>query len=380
MESGTMLYHPSLRLFISAQLLSYEKINPQSFKGSITRYPKFIAFLKQLQSKIVQDRKKVKAEFKLVPVETIISSNKKLKSVSALYQKGRISSKVLLDFEKQVILAVRCSGLELEEASAIKQWEAHNLKNRKKILLLLPKFRDKLTNNEVDIEFTKKTLIDLGYVVKVIYYRKDIPTLNDYDQLWLLSAHTNRPSDPKHKLMGKPGEISERSFKSLEQFLKKQKGLYILGDNFPFYHQADLIAKRLHQAEYYHVDSSKGMISVMRHGSQPFKDKEKEAKSCIAIDHEVFSGIYQFFEGDTVSAIKPGEKLKTIAYGTSGDPILCIPHDTEQFILYDSGFTRILDKYIHDEYSTRQWIKNVAFYLEGKKRQDLIPEYKSSKP
>ena len=330
----------------------YKKEDPSSIKGQQKRSELFIKYLEQLQIKIKSDLERSGRSFQIVNVRECLKSDRKLSIPFSQYLKGRLSSSKVNTFEMQVMSKISMAGIPKEKRKALEEWESESAGNRKKILILR-------AFEEVTFEFLEATLTDLGYDVSIKEYGEKLSVrLRDFHQVWLFSGY-----------IPQKGANPKKDLKKFKEYLKSGKGLYILADNDPYLIHANMLSEGLHDASISGFYKGQQMIDIF-----DYKNNENlysEGKTNWAYDHELLTGIYSLYEGDTISNISDSDSLEIVLRASDGKPLVSTSQDDKELIVYDCGYTRLMDKHMKDPYNTRLWIKNVATYLNGHKRSDL---------
>jgi hypothetical protein len=347
-----------LLLFTSAysqEIISedYLKLDSSKKTSQIERCELFVKFLEQLQIKLKKDLEKSKRGFEVKDVKELLSADPKLKKLLLLYSQGKLTAKLVNNFEKQATTKISKAGLPKEQKQALEQWDSSSATSRKKILILRGFERGRLT-------FLETTLTDLGYDVKVKNYGvKSTGSFREYDQIWLISGARSGVKDADIR----------RDIRKFKNYVASGNGLYVLADNDPFFHHANMLSQELHKAEIVGSYEGRQMIDIYGYNDQinlEYEDKEKKT-----FDHELLTGIYSLYEGVTISNISESEQLNIVLRASDGKALVCTSKKEKELIVYDCGFTRLFDKWMVDPYNTRLWIRNVATYLNGHKRKDL---------
>ena len=150
--------------------------------------------------------------------------------------------------------------------------------------------------------------------------------------------------------------LSEQHIDVISEFFHKGKGVYIWGDNQPYYVDANRVAQRLIECSMsgnWHAD--KVVNEAMKDGDIGF------------MKHQITTGLEFLYEGITVAEIHyPEEKLYPILRGSDGRIVSgCYDSDGKRAIL-DGGFTRLFLKW--DDAGTARFVKNAAAWLVNRER------------
>ena len=216
----------------------------------------------------------------------------------------------------------------------------------------------------------------LGFEVDVLKAPAHLPDLSPYDQLWIVS--------------GMGGTFDESDAVKVERFLAAGKGVYVMADNTPYIHEANVIGRHLHQISFDGGYLGEQTISVMTADqikkliadAMQKEDMDKLAEyrragyfngTFYAEDHEILTGIKKLFEGCTISTMTKSPDLEVIIRASDNQSLVAVSTEPGQRIVYDGGFTRLYYRWNeHAEISTL-WYRNIAAYLLGKTRKDLTP-------
>jgi hypothetical protein len=167
--------------------------------------------------------------------------------------------------------------------------------------------------------------------------------LEKASQLWVISNATPMLS-PKH-------------LDVIQRFFEQGHGVYVWGDNDPYYADANAVAKRLVGA------SMAGNLP----GAQVVGLRPPGATTPgLLRDHLVTTGIEQLYEGITIATVTPGPNMQSLLFGSADNLVTSIyEHDGKRAIV-DGGFTRL---YVHwDTAGTARYVKNAAAWLANAER------------
>lgn len=162
-------------------------------------------------------------------------------------------------------------------------------------------------------------------------------------QLWVISG-----SSPL---------LDEAHLRIIKKFFDKGHGVYVWGDNEPYYADANAVASRLVGAT----------MSGNLPGAQVVGMRAPGATGPgLTRDHLVTTGLEQLYEGITIATVKPGEHMQPLVIGSAGNLVTSIyEHDGKRAIV-DGGFTRL---YVHwDTAGTARYVKNAAAWLANAER------------
>jgi hypothetical protein len=161
-------------------------------------------------------------------------------------------------------------------------------------------------------------------------------------QLWIISSS-------ERKLSKSHAEVIKKYFDS-------GKGVYIWGDNKPYYADANFIADYL-------IGNKMGG-NVM--GDQTVGLLQDGSKSGIMPNHLITTGLKNIYEGITIATIADHQDITPIIYGSSGNLVTAAYEEDGKRLLIDGGFTRLFLKW--DTAGTGRYVKNAAAWLVNYER------------
>ena len=160
--------------------------------------------------------------------------------------------------------------------------------------------------------------------------------LADASQLWVIS--------------GERSNLSELHISLIRDFFDDGKGVYIWGDNDPYYVDANLVGQAL--------------LGSTMHGNSPGNKVLHEANygGSGFVQHQITTGLEFLYEGHTIAAIEdPSERLVPIMRGSDGHIVTaCFDRDGKRALI-DGGFTRLYVNW--DDAGTARFVKNAAAWL-----------------
>lgn len=161
-------------------------------------------------------------------------------------------------------------------------------------------------------------------------------------QLWVISDRTRKLNDDHVKV--------------IEAFFKKGHGVYIWGDNDPYYADANYLAQKLIGADM--------AGNVM--GDQTVGIKYESSKSGVLANHLITTGIEYVYEGITIATITGDQNLTPLIWGSEGNVVTSVYEKDGQRLILDGGFTRLFIKW--DTAGTGRYVKNAAAWLTNYER------------
>ncbi|PKR81159.1 hypothetical protein CW751_06130 [Brumimicrobium salinarum] len=161
-------------------------------------------------------------------------------------------------------------------------------------------------------------------------------------QLWIISSSVRK--------------LNEEHAKVIKKYFDSGKGVYIWGDNLPYYADANYIA------EYLIGNKMEGNIM----GDQTVGLLRDGSKSGIMPNHLITTGLQNIYEGITIATIATHSELTPIIYGSQGNLVTAAYEKEGKRLLIDGGFTRLFIKW--DTAGTVRYVKNAAAWLVNYER------------
>ncbi len=176
--------------------------------------------------------------------------------------------------------------------------------------------------------------------------------LDKFDQLWLFSG-------PKHEARS----LTKSDFDAIVEFVRSDKGLYVLSDNFPNTFESNALVKHFFDAR---VEGNyKGMQTL----TFPQSSTASNDKQPTSTTHPLIAGMTHLAEGITISHISESKRLKTIITASDGKPLVAVSSSESLRVVVDCGYTRFfyLPKVNGNLYKHRaRFARNVAMFLAGR--------------
>jgi hypothetical protein len=161
-------------------------------------------------------------------------------------------------------------------------------------------------------------------------------------QLWIISDADRR--------------LSDEHIAVIKEFFDSGKGVYIWGDNEPYYADANAVGEAL--------------LGVHMSGDVPGGNnvgiQKSGAKAGVLPSHLLSTGIENVFEGITIATIDGNQTLKPLIYGSAGNLVTAVYEKDGKRAIFDGGFTRL---YLGWETAgTSRYVKNAAAWLANYER------------
>ncbi len=198
------------------------------------------------------------------------------------------------------------------------------------------------TTGGFDFEYPGRALKEKGF--SVVRYKDYPPTpeqfksdLDSACQLWIISDATNK--------------LSEEHIRMIKIYFDRGYGVYIWGDNEPFYADANRVAQALFGG------SMEGNLM----GDHPVGIQKTEASPGIREGHDVTTGLETVYEGVTIATLAEQSNLTPLIYGSAGNLVSAAYEKDGKRAILDGGFTRLYCKW--ETAGTDRFVVNAAAWL-----------------
>lgn len=166
--------------------------------------------------------------------------------------------------------------------------------------------------------------------------------LEKANQFWLISSD-KRHLTPEHLVV-------------IKEFFDSGRGIYIWGDNQPYYADANYVAEALFGAQ----------MTGNYMGDKTITLRQGKSISGILPDHLLSTGIEYIYEGITIATIQPNETLTPFIWDSAGNLVASLYDKGGKRAILDGGFTRLYVKW--DSAGTGRYITNAAAWLANYER------------
>lgn len=161
-------------------------------------------------------------------------------------------------------------------------------------------------------------------------------------QLWIISSNDRRLTD-EHVAV-------------IKRFFDAGHGVYIWGDNEPYYSDANAVGKAL--------------LGVEMHGNvpggQPVGLQVSDNKAGVRKGHLLSTGIETVYEGVTIATIDTNQALTPIIWGSADNVVTAAFEKDGKRAIFDGGFTRLFLGW--ETAGTARYVKNAAAWLTNVER------------
>eukprot|EP00727_Mastigamoeba_balamuthi_P001302 m51a1_g11169 hypothetical protein (372) ;mRNA; r:303390-304563 len=181
-------------------------------------------------------------------------------------------------------------------------------------------------------------------------------------QLWVISDHGLNPRSA----------FGAQHVELISDFWASGRGLYLWGDNAPYFDEANAIARKLLGVELTGDVHGDHVVARRPEG------REDGTGFC---DHPVVHGLDNLYEGATVSSVARGSgtsaALRDVMVGSDGTVVIAAYEAEGRRCVIDGGFTRLFYKW--DAAGTGRYVVNAASWLANVERF-VVPEAAESAP
>lgn len=204
------------------------------------------------------------------------------------------------------------------------------------------------TGEGFDFSLPKAALKEKGF--SVYRYIDNPPSPKELEkslskacQLWIISSYTQK--------------LNEEHLKVIKKFFDSGKGVYIWGDNEPYYADANYVSDYL--------------IGVKMLGNLPGNVvvglNEKNKKVGLTPGHLITTGLEYVYEGITIATLQDKQQvLEPLIYGHEKNLVCATYEQDGKRLILDGGFTRLYVSW--DNAGTGRYVKNAAAWLVNYER------------
>jgi hypothetical protein len=198
-----------------------------------------------------------------------------------------------------------------------------------------------------DFSLPKAALKEKGFSVYRWSHRPPSPkelaaALEKSCQLWIIS--------------GDQQMLTAEHLKVIKAFFDAGHGVYLWGDNQPYYADANYVAEALFDTK---------MLGDLP-GDHPVMLQEKRGKRGLLPNHLLTTGLEHVYEGITIATIQPNQVLSPLIYGSADNLVAAFYDKNGKRAILDGGFTRLYYKW--DTAGTARYVKNAAAWLVNAER------------
>lgn len=198
------------------------------------------------------------------------------------------------------------------------------------------------TGEGFDFELPKNALKEKGF--SVYRWINNAPSVKDLEeglkkscQLWIISDSY--------------AKLSKEHIDVIKKFFDSGKGVYIWGDNQPYYADANAVARALIGVE----------MSGNTMGAQVVNLQKENHKVGLIPNHLISTGIQNIYEGITIATLQDHQDLTPLIYGSANNLVTAAYEKNGKRLILDGGFTRLYVNW--DSAGTGRYVKNAAAWL-----------------
>ena len=140
------------------------------------------------------------------------------------------------------------------------------------------------------------------------------------------------------------------------KFYRDGHGVYVWGDNKPFYADANRLLYPMFGVE----------MRGNSYGDQVLGIQDAPKSRGIIPNHPITTGLVSFYEGITIAEVPTGDMLTPLIYGSNGKIVAGYYDARGRRALVDGGFTRLYCKW--DSAGTDRYVVNAAAWLANIER------------
>lgn len=166
--------------------------------------------------------------------------------------------------------------------------------------------------------------------------------LKGASQLWLISSSDRR--------------LTDEHIAVIKRFFDAGHGVYIWGDNEPYYGDANALGQALLGVQ------MRGNVM----GGQPVPLQTSAGKAGVRPNHLLSTGIETVYEGITIATIDDNQVLTPIIWGSANNIVTSAFEKDGKRALFDGGFTRLFLGW--ETAGTARYVKNAAAWLTNVER------------
>ncbi len=204
------------------------------------------------------------------------------------------------------------------------------------------------TGEGFDFSLPKAALEEKGF--SVFRWIDHPPTAEELEkqlkkasQLWVISSNLH--------------ELNDEHARVIKEFFESGKGLYIWGDNQPYYNDANFLCEKIFGTTLNGNVMGDQTVGISGEGDN---------KAGIVNGHLISTGIANIYEGITIATITPTQDMTPLIYGSDGNLVAAVYEKDGKRAIIDGGFTRLFLKW--DTAGTGRYVKNAGAWLVNYER------------
>lgn len=162
-------------------------------------------------------------------------------------------------------------------------------------------------------------------------------------QLWVISSNQR--------------ELNDAHAEVIKEFFESGKGLYIWGDNDPYYADANFLTQKIFGTTMSGNTYADKTVGISGDNGQ---------KAGIVDGHLIATGVEHVYEGITIATVQATQDLSALIYSSDNNLVTAIYEKDGKRAIIDGGFTRLY--YAWDTAGTGRYVKNAAAWLVNYER------------
>lgn len=161
-------------------------------------------------------------------------------------------------------------------------------------------------------------------------------------QLWIISSSVRK--------------LNDKHLKVIKKFFDSGKGVYIWGDNEPYYADANYVSEHLLGVK---------MLGNL-YGNEVVGLNNNNKNAGLTPGHLITTGLEYVYEGITIATIQNNSTLTPLIYGHESNLVTATYEQNGKRAILDGGFTRLYIAW--DNAGTGRYVKNAAAWLVNYER------------
>ena len=170
-------------------------------------------------------------------------------------------------------------------------------------------------------------------------------TLKQSCQLWVISDCT--------------AKLGSEHLEVIRDYFVSGHGVYIWGDNEPYYADANAVAAILF----------KGRMAGNVPGERVVHHQKTPGTAGMVKGNPICTGLESLYEGSSIATVDSNPLLQPVVFGSAGNLVVAAYDRDQRRALLDSGFTRLYCNW--DTAGTGRYVKNAAAWLVNYERFGL---------
>lgn len=205
-----------------------------------------------------------------------------------------------------------------------------------------------LQQYDFSFEAARAALKEKGFSVYRFSGTPSVKALEDAlakaNQFWIIS--------------GDQPQLTDAHLAAIRRFFEAGHGVYIWGDNQPYYADANRVGSALLDVTMEGDIPGDQVVGLQKTGPQK--------KAGLLRGHLLTTGLEYVYEGITIATIQPNEVLTPLIYGSADNLVAGFYDRAGKRAIFDGGFTRLYNKW--DTAGTARYVKNAAAWLANAER------------